>query len=311
MLPRASVVIPTFQRPKATLRAVRSALAQSIGDIEIIVVDDGSEDETAQAIESLGEERVIVLKQDRRRGACAARNRGIQAARAPFIALLDSDDEMLPNSLQRRIEALEAHPDSPFVYSRVHYALSKRIRLVVPEQPLRPRDSFIDALIVRQGLATSAMLARADALRACPFDERLSGVDDWDVALKLARMGPVSFVEEPLSIIHAENEGEGGRITFDFDPQSEHRLIELHREEFDASPKAEAVVLYKLAMRAVKLGNRDLASEYLRRTCRLDSAHKKARVVMRISRLGFFPLLPLLLRLRWKFLLATGWIKKV
>ena len=130
--------------------------------------------------------------------------------------------------------------------------------------------------------------------------------------LKQRRLSPVEagkFAEEALSIVHAEDESEGGRITFDFDPEAEEALIELHRDLFDACPRAEAAVLYKLAMRSVRSRRRRLARDYLARVLRLDPGHKKARTLARLMRLGLAPLLPHLLRLRWKFLLATGKVK--
>lgn len=305
-MPRVSIVIPTYRRPEATVRAVKSALAQTIQDLEVIVVDDASGDGTAEAAERIGDARVRVLRQEKNQGASATRNRGIIDARAPFIALLDSDDELLPDSLEKRLVALEANPASPLLYSRIFYVLSPKVKLVAPERALQPDDDFFEALIVRQGLATSAMLARADALKQCLFDERLQGVDDWEVAIKLARLGPVTFYDEPLSIIHAEDESEGSRITFGLNPESEYLFLDLHREEFDRHPKAEAVVLYKLAMRAVRAGRRDLAEEYLARVVELNPAHPKAPQMLKLVRLGLLPVLPALLRLRWRLKLALG-----
>ena len=305
MAPLATVVIPTFRRPEATVRAVKSALNQTLTDAEIIVVDDCSGDGTPEAVEALGEKRVRVLRQEKNRGAAAARNRGILDARSEYIALLDSDDELLPASLEKRIECLKARPDSPFVYSRNYYRVSAKLQRLEPPEPFRPGDRFIDALIVTRGFPTSAMMARAECLKKCLFDEKLALVDDWDVALNLARLGPVSFVDEPLSIIHGEDESEGGRITFGENPEEEDRILSLHRAAFDESPRAEAALLYKLAMRAVRAGKKKVASDYLLRVCALDPAHQKARVILRLLRLGLSPLLPTLLRLRWKWMLAT------
>jgi glycosyltransferase involved in cell wall biosynthesis len=307
--PRASVIIPTYRRPKATVRAVRSALTQTIEDLEVIVIDDCSGDGTPEAIEAIGDPRLRVIRHERNLGVCAARNRGIAEARAPYIALLDSDDVLLEPSIDRRIERLEHAPESAFVYSRAHFKLSNRICITAPRKALASEDRFLDALVIEQGLATSAMLARTEALRQCPFDVELFGFDDWHVALKLARMGPVAFVEEPLSVIHGEDESEGGRITFSFNPETEHRLIELHREEFDASPRAEAAVLYQLAMRAVRIGRRDLAVRYLERASTLDPDHKKVRTILRCLRAGLWFALPFFLRVRWRFKLATGWVE--
>ncbi len=304
--PLASVVIPTFRRPWATVRAIRSALNQTVRDLEVIVVDDASGDGTAEAAEGVGDLRVIVLRQPARHGAAAARNQGIGAARASVVALLDSDDELLPPSIERRLAALEARSESPCVYSRIRYRLSERVEIVAPREPPRPGEEFVQSLIVGQGLATSALMARAEALRQCPFDERLAGVDDWDVALRLARLGPVAFVEEPLSIIHAEDEAEGSRITFSFDPQAENLFLDLHRALLDRHPRAEAVVLYKLAMRALRTRHAPEAGDYLRRVLELDRGHKKARLIGRMLRWGWGPALPPLLRWRWRLRLRLA-----
>ena len=112
MAPRISVVIPTYRRARSTVRAVRSVLVQTIDEIEVIVVDDASGDGTAEAVEAIGDDRVIVLRRQMNQGPCAARNRGIHEAKADFIALLDSDDELLPRSLELRLRCLEQHPDS-------------------------------------------------------------------------------------------------------------------------------------------------------------------------------------------------------
>lgn len=304
--PRASVVIPTYRRREATVRAVRGALAQTIKAIEVIVIDDASGDGTAEAIEAIRDPRVRILRQERNQGAAAARNRGILEARAPFVALLDSDDELHPGSIERRIDALQSHPESPFVYSRVAYALSPSVRVIAPARLPAPDELFIEALIITKGLATSALMARREALRECRFHEGLAGVDDWDVALKLARIGPPCFVEEALSIIHAEDETEGTRITSSFDPKAEGLLIELHRAEFDRSPRAEAAVLYKLATRAIRTGKSDLARDLLQRVITLDPAHQKAQRLRQLAKLGLLPILPALMRLRWRLRLAFG-----
>lgn len=309
MPPRASVVIPTFRRPEATLRAVRSVLAQTERELEVIVVDDASGDRTPDVIEALGDDRVTVLRMKENLGGGAARNRGIQAARAPLIALLDSDDELLPDSVRRRAEYLEDHPQDPFVYSRVIYKLSAKVELVAPTEPPSSSERFLNSLVVGQGLATSALMARAEALRGCPFDPSLAGVDDWDVALRLARLGPVGFVDESLSIVHAEDETEGVRVTFDFDPEAELRLLDLHRELFDRNPAAQAVVLYKVAMRAIRCRRAPQAAQYLKRVRDLDPGHRKARTMARLVGFGLAPLLPALLRLRWKLMLAMGRVR--
>lgn len=303
MHPRVSIILPTHRRHEQTLRAVRSVLAQTFQEWELIVVTSEEDRETVAAIEELGEGRVRCLVEEKNLDACAARNAGIDVARGPYIALLDSDDELLPESIEKRVANLENHPDAALVYSKIRYVMARGAETVGPEDAPAEDEGFVESLILGKGLATSAMMAPAYALKQCRFDETLTAFQDWDVALRLAQMGPVTFVDLPLSIIHAEDETEGERITFGFDPRSAEHFVAKHRTAFEASPRAEAAVFYRAAMRAVRTGDRALAREYLIRSLGLHPAHGKARAVLWMTRLGLFRALPAALRLRWQWLL--------
>src|SRR5579871_5746785 len=106
MNPEVSVVIPTRNRPEAVVRAVESALAQTVRDLEVTVVIDGPNEATALALARLQERdtRLHVIELERNVGACAARNRGIEASKGRWIALLDDDDEWLQNKLEKQLE---------------------------------------------------------------------------------------------------------------------------------------------------------------------------------------------------------------
>src|SRR3954471_13927034 len=97
--PRVSVVIPAHNRAATLGRAVESVLSQTRQDFEIAIVDDASTDGTVAAIAAMHDDRIRLIRHDRNRGACAARNTGIRAGSAPFVAFLDSDDEWLPHKL--------------------------------------------------------------------------------------------------------------------------------------------------------------------------------------------------------------------
>lgn len=305
MHPRVSIILPTFRRPEKTLRAVQSVLAQTFAEWELIVVASEEDRETVAAIEEIGDERVRCLVEETNLAACAARNAGIDAAHGPYIALLDSDDELLPESIEKRVANLENHPDAALVYSKIRYVMARGVEAVGPEDAPADDEGFVESLVLGKGLATSAMMAPAYAMRECRFDETLSAFQDWDVALRLAQMGPVTFVDLPLSIVHAEDETEGQRITFGFDPRSAEHFVAKHRSAFDASPRAEAAVFYRAAMRAVRTGDRALAREHLLRALDLHPAHGKARTVLWMTRLGLFRALPAALRLRWHWLLRS------
>ena len=102
MTPRISVILPVHNRADVLPRAIGSVVEQELKDFELIVIDDGSTDNSAQVAESFGDQRIRVTRLDRNRGGNVARNHGIRAASAPLIAFLDSDDRYLPNKLSRR-----------------------------------------------------------------------------------------------------------------------------------------------------------------------------------------------------------------
>ena len=117
--PVVSVVLPTYNRAALLPRAVESVIAQTYGDWELIVVDDGSTDETAAVVSAYGTklgDRFVYLRQENR-GSSAARNRGIEASRGRFVAFLDSDDEFAPTKLARQLALFERYPQLGLVYS--------------------------------------------------------------------------------------------------------------------------------------------------------------------------------------------------
>jgi glycosyltransferase involved in cell wall biosynthesis len=108
--PRVSVILPTFNRASTLERAVRSVLEQTWDDLELIVVDDGSSDNTGEVIAGLGDPRLRSIRLEENRGAAHARNVGIEEARGDYIAFQDSDDEWLPEKLYRQMQAMDSAP---------------------------------------------------------------------------------------------------------------------------------------------------------------------------------------------------------
>ncbi|HEU5321302.1 MAG TPA: glycosyltransferase family A protein, partial [Methylomirabilota bacterium] len=115
--PAVSVVIPTFNCAPFVAEAVESVRAQTWADLEVVVVDDGSTDDTARVLEPYRQSGAIrYLRQDNR-GPSAARNAGIRAARGRYVAFLDADDTIPPSSIERRLRFLDAHPDVAVVFT--------------------------------------------------------------------------------------------------------------------------------------------------------------------------------------------------
>lgn len=170
--PTISVVIPAYNRDTYLGEAVESVLAQPVEPIEIIVVDDGSTDRTAEVAE--GFDGVLCIRRDRG-GAAAARNTGVNHARGELIAFLDSDDRWRPDKLERQLAAFAERPDADIVLGYVEHFLCPRLAaaerrvLACPDRPA-------------PGFCAGAMLVPTAVFRDVgPFDEtlRVGEFVDW------------------------------------------------------------------------------------------------------------------------------------
>ena len=214
--PRVSVVVPTRGRPDLVVRAVRSALAQSVREIEVVVVADGPDDATTRALQALGDPRLVVEVLPEPRGVGAARNAGVRIARGRWIAFLDDDDEWTADKLavQLPIAAGSAHAHT-IVTCRVAVRDDDGREHVWPRRLPAPGEPLDEYLFVRRTpfwgealVQTSTLLVDRDLAVAVPFDERLAKHEDLDWLLRAVRVAnaAVTFVpsERPLATWHAQ-----------------------------------------------------------------------------------------------------------
>ncbi|WP_284010719.1 glycosyltransferase family 2 protein [Haloarcula pelagica] len=212
--PRVSVVVPTYNRADTVGRAVESALAQTVTDIEVVVVDDGSTDDTAAVVTGIDDERVRYLAHERNRGRSAARNTGIEAARGEYVAFLDSDDRWLPGKLDRQLAELSRRPPEwigvycefltpkPSALGRLVDWLSREV-FATPRALEGGRELAREILTVNVLMGPgSTLLVEREALRATDgFDEELVDHEDWDLVLQLLDHGKIAHVDEALVVV--------------------------------------------------------------------------------------------------------------
>lgn len=196
--PTVSVIIPTYNRAWCLREAVDSAAVQDFRDFEIIVVDDGSTDETARLLEEYGES-LRALRQPRR-GVSAARNAGIAAARGELIAFLDSDDIWLPGKLARQVEFFRRRPDALICQTEELWV--KNGRRVNPGKRHRKRGGMIfePSLALCLVSPSAVMLRRGLLDEVGRFDERLPACEDYDLWLRISCRFPVGLIETPLIV---------------------------------------------------------------------------------------------------------------
>jgi glycosyltransferase involved in cell wall biosynthesis len=196
--PRVTVIIPTYNRAWCLREAVDSVLAQDFRDFELIVVDDGSTDDTPQLLQEYGE-AIRVFRQENR-GVSAARNAGIAVSRGALIAFLDSDDLWLQGKLARQVEFFKAHADALICQTEEIWV--RNGRRVNPGKRHRKRGGMIfepslDLCLV----SPSAVMVRRELFQCVGFfDEGLPACEDYDLWLRVSSRYAVHLIDIPLIV---------------------------------------------------------------------------------------------------------------
>jgi glycosyltransferase involved in cell wall biosynthesis len=216
--PQVSVVIPTHDRSGLLALALRSALSQLDVELEVIVVDDGSTDDTSGVVAGFGDPRIRLIRHDVPQGVSAARNRGIAEARGAWIAFLDDDDLWAPEKLASQLQAARSTDRSWVYVGSVNVSASHRVVGGKPPLPPEQLMAQLHESNVVPGGCSGVMVAREALISAGVFDPSLSLTADWDLWLRLAT-NPPACVSRPLVAyrVHAGNrslDADRGRAEF-------------------------------------------------------------------------------------------------
>jgi glycosyltransferase involved in cell wall biosynthesis len=204
--PLVSVIIPTYNRAHLITEAVESVLAQTYQNFELIVVDDGSTDNTGQVLRSFGSK--IQLISQNNLGVAEARNIGIKTARGVYIAFLDADDLWLPDKLSSQIGFLDQNPNIEIVYCDVYLADERgRIFSCIHAHHTDHIFPYLLQKNIVVGSASSVMLRRTCFEKTGLFDPMLDALEDWDMWLRLAACFRFGLVPRPLVEIRVQKGG--------------------------------------------------------------------------------------------------------
>jgi len=271
-----SVVIPAYNVEAFLSRAIESVLAQTLPPREIIIVDDGSTDRTAEVARRFGH-KIRYIRQENG-GASAARNRGIEEARCAYVAFLDADDEWLPGHLERAAEVLGRHPELRWfaaAYKRVFLSGEERVDTVPPEKLVDGAylQDYCEATAEGLGLWTGTMVIRRDVLlEVGGFDTRFAVGEDLDLFFRIGLGYPrLGYSREVGGIYRPRPEsltssGQGGTA-------KSHLAQVCHEERLaremgtDALHRAEPVLIRwvgRVLRKAVREGDRSVLHQVRR-----------------------------------------------
>lgn len=214
--PLVSVVIPAYNAERTIGATLESVLSQTYSPTEIIVVDDGSTDDTVGVVETFGD--TVRLLRRSNAGHAAARNAGVTVSRGEFVGFIDADDLWLPEKLERQVAFLQAHSEVGAVQCGARI-VDDALRTLEVLRCGPGGDPLIDALQLKNlpAFASALVVRRTCFNRIGGFDASLLILDDWDLAIRIARHCHLASLEDPLTLYRRH-------------PSSQSRAVDIHIE---------------------------------------------------------------------------------
>ena len=198
-MPKVSVIIPTYNYGQYIARAIDSVLNQTYQDFELIVVDDGSTDNTEEIIRTKQNDKIRYFYQENK-GAPSARNKGIEESKGKYTAFLDADDEWFPSKLEKQIEKFQkASARVGLVYSGLIYIWKENEDKAIKIVPTLRGNIFVSFLKVTVLGSPTPLIKKNCFQKAGLFDERLPSCQDWDMWLRISKYYEVDYVPEILA----------------------------------------------------------------------------------------------------------------
>lgn len=233
--PIVSVIIPTFNRANLLILAIQSVLNQTIEDFELIVVDDASTDDTQQKVACIDDLRIQYIVHQKNLGACGTRNTGLSIAQGQYIAFLDSDDEWLPNKLEKQLSLFKCVPDDVgVIYSwlQVINAQGKSVRMRKPDI----RGDVEDYLIYKNliGTPSTVMIKKKCIEPDLQFDTKLRCCEDWDMWLQISKNYRFEVIPEPLTLYRDHDDDNRGSTNHTMVTEGYLVFLKKHHQNIEA-----------------------------------------------------------------------------
>lgn len=257
-----SVIIPTYNRAATIRRSIMSVLGQTIEELELIVVDDCSTDDTAQIVRSIPDKRLKYVCLEKNSGACVARNRGIELAEGDLIAFQDSDDEWVRNKLEVQLAAMKENgADICSCCVRRHYP-GEHGKVIVWPEPGKIKEGFLTHVQIRRRsyMSTQTIVAKREVFVGHKFDPKLKKSQDYDWGIRASKDHSVYFTTQVLVEQYLQKDsitvGGAGKIV-----EAMQYLLNKHRDIAEEDPEFKLHLLKFIAHNKV-ICARDPYREY-------------------------------------------------
>lgn len=258
-MPTISVIIHTYNNEKFIGETIESVLSQTYKDYEIIIVDDGSTDNTRAALLPYMDKIRYHYKENG--GIASAKNAGIKLSKAKFIAFFDHDDLWVPDKLKMQMEYFKKNPQAGLVYSKyITFKNGKKLRT----RPKKGYSGWIFAkLLSKSIIQTSTVMVKKECLDAIgPFDESFALADEYDLFLRIARKFQCGFIDKELTKyrVHDSN---ASRNDFLFDKENLRVYKRVYDNYTDLGRREEKILKKRIARYSLKVAGRFYAQGQL------------------------------------------------
>jgi len=242
--PLVSVILPTFNRAYIVKRAIDSVLDQRYKNLELIIIDDCSTDNTKKVVQSYSDKRVKYIVNAHNLGGAGSRNEGIKIAKGAFIAFQDSDDEWLPQKLEEQISILDQSPDEiGAIYCNFHSASDQKIHIY---HSSKKEGDIHQELLVANFITLPSLVVRKQSLKIVGlFDPDLPRLQDWDLLLRLSQRYKIGYTDKILLKTYFSPDSITAKSTAY--TKALGMILDKYKEEFTRNKKIYAKHLFNLA----------------------------------------------------------------
>jgi O-antigen biosynthesis protein len=276
-IPLVSVIIPVYNRADLISRAIQSALSQSYKNLEVLVIDDCSQDSTSAVVTGFKDTRIRYIRHEQNQGEGASRNTGMREASGKYAAFLDSDDEWLPSKLTRQISLLESE-DAALCSCQCYLETSKG------EYTIRPQTAYQGGNLLRYLLYESQAAMQPSGLVVhqnywLPFETTFKVHTDWDWLYRVHNTTDrFVYVSDPLYFFHSDalmRESEHGLSLI----SKAEPFLERYKQFLENEPKIRRRLAASYANHALLQGNKQQSRAILRRFRTYPSLLQRPRVI--------------------------------